>query len=81
MLDLDRMDVQQLIKYAGGTGKLAAKLGIKHNTVSSWKRSGFLPAHRAIQIGHALEIPMWELTPLVKKDNATGQRRKPAKAA
>ncbi len=61
------MDVPTLISMAGSVGKLAARLGIAHNTVSDWKRTGFVPGNRLAQIAHEFNIPMEDLLPLVQK--------------
>ena len=82
------MDVQTLIKRAGGAGKLARILGVKHNTVSHWKETGRLPAIRVLQINEVMRIPLAQLMPLVRlppipasKDGPNPRLRQRKKAA
>jgi len=60
------MDVETLIKDAGGVGKLAAKLGVSHTSVCDWKRVGFIPSARIVQISAATAIPVEALSKLIR---------------
>lgn len=60
------MTVQDLIRKAGGVGKLAALCRVHHSTVCDWKRSNFLPGHRVPQISAALNINAADLMVLVR---------------
>ncbi len=60
------MDVDTLIMKAGGVGKLAAKLKLSHPTICDWKRTGFIPGSRAVQISTALDIEISEVSKLIR---------------
>lgn len=60
------MDIIAVIDMAGGVGKLATLLGVKHPTVCDWKRSGFVPGGRVVQISRAMQIPLSDLSGLVR---------------
>ncbi len=68
MSDTYRMsiDIDALIGRAGGIGKLAAVLGVSNPTVYDWKKSGFIPGRRVAQISHALDIPLEDISKLIK---------------
>lgn len=58
------LTIDELIARAGGVGKLAAAAGVDHSTISaSWRRSGSVPAKRAVAINRALGIPLHEIRP------------------
>lgn len=59
------MDVQALIDAAGGVGRFASALGVKHSTVCDWKRTGLLPGARVPQISRTFDIPAEKLMALV----------------
>lgn len=60
------MNVQTIIQKAGGVGKLAALLGVSHPTVSDWKRTGFIPGGRIVQISRKLDVRVEDLSMLIK---------------
>lgn len=60
------MNVQTIIQKAGGVGKLAALLGVSHPTVSDWKRTGFIPGGRIVQISKKLDVRVEDLSMLIK---------------
>lgn len=66
------MDVQTLIKQAGGVGKMATKLGVSHSTICDWQRDRTLPISRLPQISAIFEVPIDELLPVA---TAPRQRR------
>lgn len=76
MSDSMGMDVQKLITNAGGVGKLAQRLGVKHSTVCDWKRTGWVPGNRVSQISKELGVSASEVLTLVRsvkaKDSETG---------
>ena len=59
------MSVESIIKDAGGVAKLAALVGVSHPVVSDWKRKGFFPGSRAVQISTILNLPLEEVARLV----------------
>lgn len=61
------MDVHALIKEAGGPGKLAKRLGVAHNTVSDWRKAGFVPASRVPLIKAAFKLSAQEVMDLIEK--------------
>ncbi len=70
MSDITAMDVQTIISKAGGVGKLAALLGVSHPTVSDWKRTGFIPGGRIVQISKKLDVKVEDLSALIKPADA-----------
>lgn len=70
MSDITVMNVQTIIQQAGGVGKLAAILGVSHPTVSDWKRTGFIPGGRIVQISKKLGFKVEDLSMLIKPADA-----------
>lgn len=68
--DILIMNVQTIIQKAGGVGKLATLLGVSHPTVSEWKRTGFIPGGRLVQISRKLDVKVEELSALIKPSDA-----------
>lgn len=68
------MNVHELIERAGTVGKLARRLGVAHNTVSDWKRSGFIPGSRLAQARREFDLTAEETLGLAQRDE-------PARAA
>lgn len=60
------MDVQTLVELAGGVGKLADRLGVRHPTICEWKRLGHIPGNRVVQVSRALDLPINEVSQLVR---------------
>ena len=60
------MNVNTIIEKAGGVGKLASFLGISHPTVCDWKRTGFIPGGRLVQISQLLGLQVDALSALIK---------------
>lgn len=42
--------VDRAIKKAGSQGKLADRLGVSQQVISKWKRRGYVPLIRAVEI-------------------------------
>lgn len=74
------MDVGTIITKAGGVGKLAALLDVRHPTVCDWKRTGFLPGGRVIEISQKLKLDVKEVSGLIKPAALRGKAA-PARAA
>jgi len=55
MTALDNLNTA--IKRAGGIVKFAAALGVTHQAVTNWRRQGFVPPTRALQIETLTSIP------------------------
>jgi DNA-binding transcriptional regulator YdaS (Cro superfamily) len=53
--------VQKAIKEAGGQTKLANQLGISQQAISIWKRQGFVPISRIVEIETQYGVPRSEL--------------------
>lgn len=66
MSDISFMDVDTLIEKAGGVGKLAETLDVSHPTICDWKRTGFIPGSRAVQISNALKLKIEDVSKLIK---------------
>lgn len=60
------MDVQTLITRAGGVSKLADLVGVRHPTICEWKRLGHIPGNRVVQISLVLQLPIDEVSQLVR---------------
>jgi DNA-binding transcriptional regulator YdaS (Cro superfamily) len=60
------IDIHALIERAGGVGKAAAALNVSHPTICDWKKSGFVPGSRVVQISHALGVSIEDVSKLVK---------------
>lgn len=60
------MDVNTLIQRAGSVTKLANMLGVAHNTVSDWKRSGFLPGNRIGQVKEVFRLEADDILGLIQ---------------
>ena len=60
------VDIETLIRKAGGVGKLATALNVSRPTVCGWKKTGFLPGARVVQISRALSVPIEDLSNLIK---------------
>lgn len=80
MLDIARrnirlygMDVQSLIDQAGGVGKLATLLGVAHNTVCDWKRTGLIPGNRVAQVCARLNLPVENVLKLARPPKSRPQ--------
>ena len=69
------MDVHLLAQKAGGVGKFALLLGVRHSTICDWKRSGYIPAGRLPRISRALNIPLDTMWPLVRPSAETDAGR------
>ena len=61
------MNVHTIIERGGGVSQFAAKLSVSHSTVCNWKRTGFVPGHRAVQISQALGLPLESVAALVRR--------------
>jgi hypothetical protein len=66
------MDVQTIIEKAGGVGKLASTLGVSHSTVCDWKRLGFIPSRRIMQISRTLGLPAETVAGIAQQHPTTG---------
>jgi hypothetical protein len=53
--------VQKAIKEAGGQASLASQLGISQQAISIWKRQGFVPISRIVEIEAQYGVPRAEL--------------------
>jgi hypothetical protein len=73
------MDVHELIRRGGGPTKVGVRLGVAHNTVSDWLRTGYIPGARLVQISRELGVPIEVLAPLVRP--VVKPARTPARAA
>lgn len=60
------MDIDTLIHSAGGVGKFASKLNVSHSTICDWRRSGFIPGARAIQVSRLLGLPLDDISLFVR---------------
>ena len=49
--------IDQAIRAAGSQQKLAVKLGVTQQMVSKYKRNGFVPADRAVEIEVQFGVP------------------------
>lgn len=49
--------IDQAIAAAGGQRLLAAKVGCTQQNVSFWRRQGFAPIERAVEIEQATGVP------------------------
>lgn len=58
------MTIDELIAAAGGVTRLAEIAGVDHSSISaSWRRTGRVPAERALRISDALGIPPHRIRP------------------
>jgi hypothetical protein len=53
--------VQKAIKEAGGQVSLAHQLGVSQQAISIWKRQGFVPISRIVEIEAQYGVPRAEL--------------------
>lgn len=60
--------IQRAVAFFGGQIALAARLGVTQQAVSSWEKAGYVPVHRAKQIGALTGIPATELVSSTLRD-------------
>jgi hypothetical protein len=65
MSDIQLMNVETIIEKAGGVGKLAALLSVRHPTVCDWRRTGYVPGGRVIEISQKLNLDVTEVSKLI----------------
>jgi DNA-binding transcriptional regulator YdaS (Cro superfamily) len=60
---LSRMDVDSIIRAAGGVAKLAAVCGLKHTSVIGWRTRGIIPAERVGDVARATGLSPAQIRP------------------
>lgn len=75
------MRVDTLIELAGGVARLAEALGVAHPTVCGWRKDGFIPGGRLVQISEVLGIPLARLAPLVRPPPGVTHKPRSRRAA
>jgi DNA-binding transcriptional regulator YdaS (Cro superfamily) len=57
------MDIEDIIRVAGGTTELGKAAGVDRTTVNWWLRVGKIPPERAVKISDHFGIPLHEIRP------------------
>lgn len=59
----DTIDIEALIKRAGGVSALARAAGCDHSSVCGWRKTRRVPIGRVRSINRNLGIPLYRLRP------------------
>jgi DNA-binding transcriptional regulator YdaS (Cro superfamily) len=59
------MTLDEIIALAGGTGALAAIIGVNHTSICGYRhtRRQLIPAEHARKVAESLDIPLHEIRP------------------
>ena len=55
--------IDEVFEKAGGRSALQASLGLSKQTMSDWKRAGYVPARHAVEVEELTGIPRERLCP------------------
>lgn len=53
--------IERAIEVAGGAAALAQQMGVSHQVVYQWKKRGWLPPARAIEVESRYGVPRIEM--------------------
>lgn len=59
------MKVQELIDRAGGIRQLAKLLKVSPTSVYDWRRAGYIPRHRAVDIEREFDLGVLDMLDLL----------------